>query len=96
VDSPRTAPTSSVSVEVLVEEYKILPVGVRGVALIITMAGPLAIWPREKDGSNTIADLLANLQKVLHVARACGTLHLQLVTIEVIVPFQALDDQEVD
>ena len=42
------------------------------------------------------ADLLANLQKVLHVARASGTLHFQLVTIEVIVPFQALNDQEVD
>ena len=60
------------------------------------MTGPLAILPRNKDGRNTVTDFLAGFQEGDHVARACGTLHLQVITIVIVVPLQRLNDEMVD
>ena len=60
------------------------------------MTGPLAILPRNKDGHKTVTDFLTGFQEGDHVARACGTLHLQVITIVIVVPLQGLNDEVVD
>ena len=60
------------------------------------MTGPLAILPRNKDGHKTVTDFLTGFQEGDHVARACGTLHLQVITIVIVVSLQGLNDEVVD
>ena len=60
------------------------------------MTGPLAILPRNKDGHKTVTDFLTGFQEGDHVPRACGTLHLQVITIVIVVPLQGLNDEVVD
>ena len=60
------------------------------------MARPLAILSRDKDGCDTVADFLAGFQEGDLIAGACGTLHLQVITIVIVVPLQRLNDEIVD
>jgi hypothetical protein len=94
-DLPGTTALPTVSIEVLVEQDKVFPVGVIGIARVIAVARPLAILTSHKNTSNATADLLADLEQSQHFAGASGTLNLQLLTIIEMVAFQCFRDQEV-
>ena len=66
--SPCPTPLSRVSIEVLIEKDQILPVRVRGVARIVSMARPptILVWSKQID--NPVAELLADLEEVHLVA----------------------------
>ena len=69
--------------------------GVVGIARVVAMARPLAVLPGHKEGGDTVADILADLQQCHHLPRPSWTLHLQLVTIVEMIPLQSLSDQEI-
>lgn len=59
--SPCSTSLASVTIEVLIEKYKVLPVGIRGVARVVTMTSPPPILVRSKDVDHAMTELLTDL-----------------------------------
>ena len=93
--SPSPTSLSGVSIEVLVEENQFLPVRVRGVARVVSMARPPPVLVRNKQIDDPVAELLADLQEVHLVPRPSRALHLQILSVVEEVPLKGLRQKEV-
>ena len=91
-----TQPLTRLSVEVLVEEQEILPVGIGGIPRITTVTRAVALFIGQEDGNNPFSEQPCGLAERHHVSRAGRKLNLEGVAVEVIVGLERLDDHEVD
>ena len=94
--SPCPTSFSGVSIEVLVEENQVLPVRVRGVARVVSMARPPPVLVRSKEIDDPVAELLADLQEVHLVPWPSWALHLQILSIVEVVPLKRLRQKKVN
>lgn len=94
--SPCPTSLSRVSIEVLVEENQVLPVRIRGVARVVSMARPPPVLVRSKEIDDPVAELLADLQEVHLVPRSSRALHLQILSVVEVVPLKCLRQKEVN
>ena len=95
-NSPSTTPSSCVTVEIFMEEQQVLPIWVLCIAVSSTMAWPIALCIRLKQGHHPSAQLLAHLSEVHLFPTLGGTVHLEVISIEEMKPLQRLDDEIVD
>ena len=96
-DSPGSTSFPRVPIEILVEQHQILPVRVRGVARVSSMARPSTTLGRgDEERVDSAAELVADLEEVHLNPRPRRTLHLQIIAVEIVVALQSLNDQEVD
>ena len=92
---PGTTAPPIISIEVLIEQDQVFPVGVVGIARVVPMARPLPILISHKDVGNAMADLLTDLEQCHHLPRPSGTFNLQLIPIVKVIAFQGFRYQEV-
>lgn len=78
---PGTTAFPSVSIEVFIKQDQVLPMGVVGIARVVTMAGPLAVLPSYKDAGNTMTDLLTDLEQSHQLPRSSRALHFEFIPI---------------
>ena len=83
------------AVKIFVKEHKVAPVRVVGEARVaaVTRAAPAGVG--EKDAGEARAKFKGNLTEVHHVPRSSGAFDLEAVSIEMVVAFEGLDDEEV-
>ena len=61
------------------------------------MARPLTgLRGGDKERVDSATELVADLEEVHLYPGPCGTLHLQIISVEIVVALQSLDDQEID
>jgi hypothetical protein len=66
------------------------------VAAVITVAGAAPLRVRQKEAAQTATQVIRHLLEVEHPAGPGWALHLQAVTVEVVVTFQGLNEQVID
>ena len=66
-----------------------------GISLSAAVTGTVAFFVRQEQLGGPATELLADLQQSHHLPAPSGALHLQLVTIVIMVAFQGLDDEVV-
>ena len=80
----------------LIEEDEILPVRVRGVTKVVTMAWAMPTGIRKEETGDPPAEVLADLEEIHPLPRVSRILDLQVISVVEIVSLQAFDDEEVD
>ena len=78
------------------EEQQVLPIWVLCIAVSSTMAWPIALCIWLKQGHHPSAQLLAHLSEVHLFPTLGGAVHLEVISIEEVKPFQRLDDEIID
>ena len=86
---------AGVAVEVFAEQDQVLPVGIVGVPMFLTMAGAVAILVRQEEVHHAAGDVFRDLDKRLLLAAAGGILHLEGFTVDQVVALQRSDEQHV-
>src|SRR5688572_28539027 len=85
-----------VAVEVFAEQHQILEVRILGIATLAAVTRAGTVRARQEQAREALRELARHLFEVHEVARACGTLDPQRVTIEVVIAFQRLDQEIVE
>ena len=93
---PGSATTPGVSIEVFIEQDQILPVGVGLIHLRVSMAWPPTVLVGRENAGDPSTQVLRDVQQVDFVSGAGWIVHFQIVSVEVVVALQALDDQEIN
>ena len=79
--------------KVLVEQHQIIPIHIIGVPVVLTMTRPPSLFIWQKQRHNTPAELKGHITQAHQVSRPSGALDHEFVTIEIIIPFQSLDEE---
>src|SRR6185369_1224233 len=84
------------TVKVLVEQHQLSEVRIFGVAALVTVARSLAVRTRQKEARKAPCQLGRDLLQIHPHARAGGVLHLQRISIVMVVTLERFDDQVVE
>ena len=93
---PGSATTPSVTIKVFIEQDQMFPVWVGAIHICLSVTGPLAIFVRQEKVGDSATQVLGDMQQVGLVSRSSWVIHFQIVSIEIIVALQTLDDQEIN
>ena len=92
----RAKSLAGIAMEILVEQDQVAPVGIIPPTRILAMAGtPLVCIPQE-NRSHSARQFLRHLAQCHAPAGARRALHLQVVAVKMMIPFQRLNEQIVD
>src|SRR4029077_5924792 len=83
------------AVKIFVKEHKVAPIWVVDEARVAAVARAASAGVGEKDAGEARAKFQGDLTKVHHVPRSGGTFDLEAVSIEMVVAFEGLEDEEV-
>jgi hypothetical protein len=83
---------SGVSVEILVEEDQVSPMGILGILGHSPVAWPVPILIRQEKLYQTCRDFFGHLGQIHPLTRTSRTLHFEVVTIEMMVALQGFYD----
>ncbi len=83
------------AVKIFVKEHKVAPVRVVGEARVAAMARAAPAGVGEKDAGEARAKFKGDLTEVHHAPRSGGAFDLEAVSIEMVVAFEGLEDEEV-
>src|SRR5207302_4819593 len=83
------------AVKIFVKEHKVAPVRVIGEARVAAMARAAPAGVGEKDAGKARAKFKGDLTEVHHAPRSGGAFDLEAVSIEMVVAFEGLEDEEV-
>jgi hypothetical protein len=83
------------AVKIFVKQHKVAPVRVVGEARVAAVARAAPAGVGEKDAGETRAKFKGDLTKVHHTPRSGGAFDLEAVSIEMVVTFESLEDEEV-
>ena len=90
-----TAPPS-VPIKVFIEQDQILPVWVRVIHLCVSMTGPSTILIGQEEVGNPATQVLRDVQQVHLISGTSRIVHFQIVSIEIVIALQTLNDQEIN
>ena len=93
--TPCSTPSTSVTMEELVEQDKVFEVWVRIIARIIAMTWATPFIVRQKETGDSSAEVMADLKQVHPVTRTSRIFHLEVISIVEVVSLQALNDKEI-
>src|SRR4029453_17894715 len=91
----RAEPLAGFAVKIFVKERQVAPGGVVSEARIAAVAGAAPAGVGEKDAGEARAKFKGDLMKVHHAPRSGGAFDLERVSIEMVVAFEGLEDEEV-
>ena len=83
------------AVKIFVKEHKVAPVTVVGEARVAGVARATPAGVGEKDAGEARAKFKGDLTEVHHAPRSGGAFDLEAVSIEMVVAFEGLEDEEV-
>src|SRR6266513_6454033 len=83
------------AVKIFVKEHKVAPVRVIDEARVAAVARAAPAGVGEKDAGEARAKFKSDLTEVHHAPRSSGAFDLEAVSIEMVVAFEGLDDEEV-
>src|SRR5687767_9714881 len=87
---------SAVPMEVLVEEHEVLPVGIPGEAIVGAVAGATPRAVGQEDPGESCTQLPRYFLKVQHASRSDGAFDSEVRAIEMVEPFDGLEQQVVE
>src|SRR4030095_11800164 len=91
----RAEPLAGFAVKIFVKEHKVAPVRVVDEARVAAVARAASAGVGEKDAGAARAKSKGALMKVHHAPRSGGAFDLEAVSIEMVVAFEGLEDEEV-
>src|SRR2546426_756186 len=91
----RAEPLAAFAVKIFVKEHKVAPVRVVGEARVAAVARATPAGVGEKDAGESRAKFKGDLTEVHHAPRSGGAFDLEAVSIEMVVAFEGLEDEEV-
>ena len=83
------------AVKIFVKEHKVAPIRVVSEARVAAVARAAPAGVAEKDAGETRAKFKGNLTEVHHAPRSGGAFDLEAVSVEMVVAFEGLEDEEV-
>ena len=83
------------AVKIFVKEQKVAPVRVVDEARVVAVARTAPAGVGEKDAGEARAKFKGDLTEVHHAPRSSGAFDLEAVSIEMVVAFKGLEDEEV-
>ena len=83
------------AVKIFVKEHKVAPVRIIDEARVATVARAAPAGVGEKDAGEARAKFKGDLTEVHHAPRSGGAFDLEAVSIEMVVAFEGLEDEEV-
>ena len=83
------------AVKIFVKEHKVAPVRVVDEARVAAVAKAAPAGVGKKDASKARAKFKSDLTKAHHATGSGGALHLEAISIEMVVAFEGLEDEEV-
>src|SRR5947207_1791221 len=84
------------AVKIFVKEHKVAPVWVVDEARVAAVARATSTSVGKKDAGKARAKFKSDLTKAHHATGSGGALHLEAVSIEMVVAFEGLEDEEVN
>jgi len=91
----RAESPAGVAVKIFVKEHKVAPVRVVGEARVAAVARAAPAGVGEKDAGKARAKFKGDLTQVHHAPRSGGAFDLKAVSIEMVIAFESLEDEEV-
>ena len=83
------------AVKIFVKEHQVAPVRVVSEARVAAVARAASAGVGEKDAGEARAKFKGDLMKVHHAPRSGGAFDLEAVSVEMVVAFEGLEDEEV-
>jgi hypothetical protein len=84
------------SVEIFVKEDEVAPMRITGETRIISMTWPAARRVGQEDTRQPSAEFIRDLLEIHYTTGTGGTLDLKRIAVEMMIPFERLDQQIVD
>src|SRR5262245_42198131 len=89
----RTAATTRIAVEVLVEEKQVAPMWIVGVAHVGAVAWTLSIPIWNAQARQTVREFFGDLCKSSCLPRTCWVFDLKVIAVKVVVSLESFDQQ---
>src|SRR5688572_23820572 len=82
-----------IAVEIFVEQREAAPVRIAGISRVISVAGASSGSVGQERFRKAAAQLSRHLKEIHVLTRSRGALDAYFVTVEMVIPFQSLDDE---